>query len=62
MNQNPMQMMQQFNQFRQQYRGNAKEEAMRRIQQSNLSQSQLNELQNTANMFYSFAKNMGIIK
>lgn len=60
--QNPMQMMQQLKQFMNGFSGNPQEEAMKRIQQANLSQRELNELQSTANEVYAFAQKLGIIK
>lgn len=59
---NPMQMMVQFSQYINNYRGNPQQEAMRMIQQSGMNQQQLNKLQNTANAMYSLAQRMGIIR
>ena len=59
---NPMQMMVQFSQYINNYRGNPQQEAMRMIQQSGMNQQQLNKLQNTANAMYSLAQKMGIIR
>lgn len=56
---NPIQIMQQFQQFQQSYKGmNPEQEAKQLIAQSNLSQKQLNELQNTANMIFKMGKQM----
>lgn len=49
--QNPMQMIQQFNQFRQSYRGDAKAEVERLVAEGKISQPQLNQLQSMAKEF-----------
>ena len=48
---NPMQMMQQFNQFRQNFRGDPKQEVMRLMQSGKINQQQLNQLQSMASEF-----------
>lgn len=50
-NMNPMQMIQAFNQFKQNFHGNAKDEVMRMLQSGQLSQQQLNDAQKFANQF-----------
>ena len=59
---NPAQLMQMLNQFTSGYRGNAEQEARQLIQQANLNQSQLNKLQNSANMIYGMAQRFGLLK
>ncbi len=49
--QNPMQMIQQFNQFRNNYKGDPKQEVMRLVQSGQMSQAQLNQLQQMATQF-----------
>lgn len=59
---NPMAMMQQLSSFMSGYKGNPKEDAMKMIQGSNMSQQQLNDLQNQANAIYIMGKQMGLFK
>lgn len=60
---NPMEMMQQFAGFFNNYQGkNPQQEAMQMIQSAGLNQRQLNKLQNTANAMYGLAQKMGILK
>lgn len=49
--QNPMQMIQQFNQFRANFKGNPQEEVQKLLASGKLSQAQLNELQKKATEF-----------
>lgn len=51
MMQNPFVMIQQFNQFRQNFRGNPQEEVQKLINSGQMSQQQLNQLQNMAAQF-----------
>lgn len=53
MNQNPMQMIQAFNQFKQTFQGDPKAEVMRLVQSGQMSQAQLNQLQQRASQFQS---------
>lgn len=48
---NPMMMIQQFNQFRQQYAGNPQAEVQKLLQSGQMSQQQLNQLQGMARQF-----------
>ena len=48
---NPMQMIQQFNQFRQTFRGDPQEEVMKLLQSGKMTQAQLNDLQKMAAEF-----------
>lgn len=50
---NPLQMVQQFIQFRNGFTGNAKEECMKLINSGKLSQEQINQAQNMANQLQS---------
>lgn len=49
--QNPMQMLQQFNQFRQNFQGDPKVEVEKLLQSGQLNQQQLNQLQQMAQVF-----------
>lgn len=49
--QNPMQMIAQFNQFRQGYTGDARAEVQRLVAEGKISQPQLNQLQAMAKEF-----------
>lgn len=53
---NLMQMIQAFNQFKQNFHGNAKEEVMKMLQNGQLTQQQLNEAQQMANQFKDMLK------
>ena len=55
---NAMQMIQQFNQFRQNFRGDPKAEVMRLLQSGQMSQQQLNQLQSMAQQFQRMTGNM----
>lgn len=48
---NPMQMIQQFNQFKANFRGNPKEEVEKLVAQGKITQPQLNQLQAMATQF-----------
>lgn len=50
-NQNPMQMLQAFNQFKNEFRGDPKAEVQRLLMSGQINQQQLNYLQNQANQF-----------
>lgn len=50
-NNNPMVMMQQFQQFRQQFQGDPKQKVMELMQSGKISQQQLNQLQSAASAF-----------
>lgn len=47
----PMQLVQQFNEFRRSFRGDPKTEFMRLVQSGQISQQQLNQLQSAAMQF-----------
>ncbi len=47
----PMQMIQQFMQFKQNYKGNPKEEVQKMLQSGRISQQQLNQVQQMAGQF-----------
>lgn len=47
----PMQLVQQFNEFRRSFRGDPKTEFMRLVQCGQISQQQLNQLQSAAMQF-----------
>ena len=55
--QNPIQMIQMFNQFRANFKGNPEEEVRKLLATGKLTQQQLNELQATARQFQSFMMN-----
>ena len=54
----PMQMIQQFMQFKQNYKGNPKEEVQKMLQSGKISQQQLNQVQQMAGQFQNLLKNM----
>lgn len=54
----PMQMMQQFMQFKQNYKGNPKEEVQKMLQSGKISQQQLNQVQQMAGQFQHMLKGM----
>lgn len=60
--QNPMMQIQQLSQFMQGLKGNPEAEARKLIQSSNMSQAELNQLQNEANQMYSMARQMGLMR
>lgn len=49
--QNPMMILQQFNQFRQTIKGNPRDEVMKLVNSGQISQQQLNDLQMQATYF-----------
>lgn len=51
MYQNPMQMLQQFNQFKQNFRGDPQQEVQKLLASGRMNQHQLNQLQSMANQF-----------
>lgn len=53
-----MQMMQQFMQFKQNYKGNPKEEVQKMLQSGKISQQQLNQVQQMAGQFQNLLKGM----
>ena len=54
----PMQMIQQFIQFKQNFKGDPKEEIQKMLQSGKSSQQQLNQVQQMAGQFQSLLKNM----
>lgn len=54
----PMQMIQQFMQFKQNFKGDPKEEVQRMLQSGKISQQQLNQVQQMAGQFQNLLKNM----
>ena len=54
----PMQMVQQFMQFKQNFKGDPKEEVQRMLQSGRISQQQLNQVQQMAGQFQNLLKNM----
>lgn len=54
----PMQMMQQFMQFRQNFKGDPKAEVEKMLQSGRISQQQLNQVQQMAGQFQNLLKNM----
>lgn len=54
----PMQMIQQFIQFKQNFKGDPKEEIQKMLQSGKISQQQLNQVQQMAEQFQSLLKNM----
>ena len=54
--QNPMQMIQQFNQFKKTFQGDPKAEVQKLLTSGKLSQQQLNQLQSMAQQFQQFLK------
>ena len=55
---NPMQMIQQFNQFRANYTGDPKAEVEKLVATGRISQQQLNQLQTMATQFQAMMNNM----
>lgn len=55
---NPLAMIQQFNQFRNNFKGDPKQEVMRLMQSGRINQTQLNQLQQMASEFQQFLGNM----
>ena len=54
----PMQMIQQFMQFKQNFKGDPKEEVQKMLQSGKISQQQLNQVQQMAGQFQNLLKNM----
>lgn len=54
----PMQMMQQFMQFKQNFKGDPKAEVEKMLQSGKISQQQLNQVQQMAGQFQNLLKNM----
>lgn len=54
----PMQMIQQFVQFRQNFKGDPKAEVEKMLQSGRISQQQLNQVQQMAGQFQNLLKNM----
>lgn len=54
----PMQMVQQFMQFKQNFKGDPKAEVEKMLQSGKISQQQLNQVQQMAGQFQSLLKNM----
>lgn len=55
---NPMQMIQAFNQFKNNFRGNPQEEVQRLLATGKMNQQQLNQLQSMASEFQKFLNSM----
>ena len=53
-----MQMIQQFMQFKQNFKGDPKEEVQKMLQSGKISQQQLNQVQQMAGQFQNLLKNM----
>ena len=54
----PMQMIQQFMQFKQNFKGDPKAEVEKMLQSGRISQQQLNQVQQMAGQFQNLMKNM----
>lgn len=54
----PMQMIQQFMQFKQNFKGDPKEEVQKMLQSGKISQQQLNQVQQMAGQFQHMLKGM----
>lgn len=54
----PMQMIQQFMQFKQNFKGDPKAEVEKMLQSGKISQQQLNQVQQMAGRFQNLLKNM----
>lgn len=54
----PMQMAQQFMQFKQNFKGDPKAEVQKMLQSGKISQQQLNQVQQMAGQFQNLMKNM----
>lgn len=54
----PMQMIQQFIQFKQNFKGDPKEEVQKMLQSGRISQQQLNQVQQMAGQFQHMLKGM----
>lgn len=58
MMQNPMQLMQSFNQFRQMFHGNPQQMVQQAIQSGRITQNQLNQAQQMAVQFQNMMRSM----
>ena len=58
MNQNPMEMIMAFQQFRNNFRGNPQEEVQKLLTSGRMNQQQLNQLQGMAAQFQQMINNM----
>lgn len=56
---NPMQMIQQFNQFKNSFTGDPKQAVMNLLQSGQMNQQQLDQLQSMAKQFQSLMGGMG---
>lgn len=54
----PMQMIQQFMQFKQNFKGDPKAEVQKMLQSGKITQQQLNQVQQMAGQFQNLLKNM----
>ena len=54
----PMQMIQQFMQFKQNFKGDPRAEVQKMLQSGRISQQQLNQVQQMAGQFQNLLKNM----
>ena len=54
----PMQMIQQFMQFKQNFKGDPKAEVQKMLQSGRISQQKLNQIQQMAGQFQNLLKNM----
>ena len=54
----PMQMIEQFMQFKQNFKGDPKAEVQKMLQSGKISQQQLNQVQQMAGQFQNLLKNM----
>ena len=54
----PMQMIQQFMQFKQNFKGDPKAEVQKMLQSGKITQQQLNQVQQMAGQFQNMLKNM----
>lgn len=57
-NNGPMQMMQQFMQFKQSFKGDPKAEVQKMLQSGRISQAQLDQVQQMAQQFQSMLRGM----
>ena len=56
--QNPIQMIQQFNQFRASFQGDPQQEVQKLLQSGRMNQAQLNQLQAMAQQFQTLLQSM----
>lgn len=59
-NVNPMQLMAQFNQFRNNFKGDPKAEVQKLVSSGQLDQQKLNQLQNMAAQFQNMMRSMNM--